>query len=322
MMRVPTTSIESVVRTHPVVTYFVLTFTISWGGVLVVIAGPAGTTAVEAQDSPLFPLALLAMIAGPAVSGVLLTAMLDGRRGLRALGLRLTKWRVAPRWYAVALLAAPVSATAATLTLSRFSPEFLPGVSVAGDRPAMLMLGLVVGLIAGVGEELGWTGFAIPRLKLRRGVLATGLIVGLLWSAWHVLVVVWGVGDRAGAIPLALFIAVDGAAGLPAFRVLMVLVHDRTDSLLVAMLMHASLTATALILTPVATGGRLLAYGVVFAAAIWVVIAALRAADRTSPGSRPLARVDAPAATPPLAAGARSSRSAAGSVAGGYRRAR
>jgi membrane protease YdiL (CAAX protease family) len=141
------------------------------------------------------------------------------------------------------------------------------------------MLGLVVGLTAGFFEELGWTGFVIPRLKLRYGVLGTGLIVGLLWSAWHLLVVIWGIGDRAGTIPLGLFVLVDGLAGLPAFRVLMVWVYDRTESLLIGMLMHFSITASVLILTPETSGVSLLAYSLVFASAVWAVIATVAVAN-------------------------------------------
>src|SRR5687768_12852806 len=116
------------------------------------------------------------MVAGPSVSGVLLTCLIDGKQGLRALGSRLLKWRVGTRWFAVALLAAPLAATAITLMLSRFSSEFLPGLFVVDDGTVVLMLGLAVGLTAGFFEEVGWTGFAIPRLKVRHGVLATGLI--------------------------------------------------------------------------------------------------------------------------------------------------
>lgn len=268
------TTIMSFIAKHPVTTYFALTFAISWGGVLLVIGGPARIRGLKAQDNPLFPLALLAMVAGPSLVGLLLTALLDGRPGLRQLRTRLLEWCVRPRWYAVALLAAPLVAAATTLTLSLFSPEFLPAILVTDDKTSLLLLGLVVGLTAGIFEELGWTGFAIPRLKLQYGVLATGVIVGVLWSAWHFLVVVWGIGERAGAVPLAIFMIVDGLAGLPVFRVLMVWVYDRTESLFVAMLMHLSITATTLILTPRTTGVRLLAYGLAFAAAVWIVIAA------------------------------------------------
>ena len=278
------------IRTHPVLTYFALTFTISWGGVLLVIGGPAGMTGMKAQDNPLFPFAVLAMVAGPGVTAILLTGLIDGRPGLREFRSRLLKWRVGARWYAVALLAAPLLQTAITLTLALFSAEFLPAIAVTNDKAALLLLGLVVGLTAGLFEEIGWTGLAIPRLKLHYGVLTTGLIVGVLWSAWHVLVVRWGIGDRAGPIPLALFMVVDGLAGLPAFRVLMVWVYDRTDSLFVSMLMHVSITACTLILTPQTTGIPLLAYGLAFAAAVWIVVATVAVAKRRQLSREPLPR--------------------------------
>jgi membrane protease YdiL (CAAX protease family) len=141
---------------------------------------------------------------------------------------------------------------------------------------------------AGVFEELGWTGFAIPRLKRRYGIPATGLIVGVLWSAWHLLVVIWGIGDRAGAIAVVLFVTVDGLAGLPAFRVLMVWVYDRTESLFVGMLMHVGLTVCTLTLTPQTSGLRLLAYGLVFAAAVWAVIAAIAVSNSGQLSRQPL----------------------------------
>src|SRR5262245_66342204 len=114
------TTLTTFVIKHPVVTYFVLTFTMSWGGVLLVIGGPAGMSGTMAQNNPLFPFAVLTMVAGPCVTGVLLTGFLDGRAGLRRFRSRLLEWRVGVRWYATALLAAPLVATAVTLTLSRF----------------------------------------------------------------------------------------------------------------------------------------------------------------------------------------------------------
>ena len=77
--------------------------------------------------------------------------------------------------------------------------------------------------------------------------------------------VVWGIGNRAGAIPLTLFVILDSLTVLPAFRVLMVWVYHRTGSLLVGMLMHASLTASTLILWPVTAGLALVTYDLAFA---------------------------------------------------------
>ena len=89
------------------------------------------------------------------------------------------------RWYAVALLTAPLVTILTLLALSLTSPAFVPAIITAEDKASLLLSGIAVGLIVPVFEELGWTGFATPRLRLRHGVLGTGLIMGLLWGAWH-----------------------------------------------------------------------------------------------------------------------------------------
>jgi membrane protease YdiL (CAAX protease family) len=260
---------------HPVLTYLVVTLAISWGSVLLIIGRSFGTTGLKAQDNPLFPMAVLAMLAGPSVTGVILTALVDGGRGLREFRCRLLEWRMDGRWYGLALLSAPLLATAVALALTLESSEFLPTIFVADDKTAILRVGLLVGLAAGFFEELGWTGFAVPRLRRRHGVIATGVIVGLVWSAWHIPVVIWGIGDRGGTMPLALFVTVDGLSVLPAFRVLMVWVYDRTESLFIAMLMHASLSFTALVVAPTVTGSALLTYDLTFTVAALIVLALL-----------------------------------------------
>ena len=122
-------------------------------------------------------------------------------------------------------------------------------------------------------------------LRERHSVLTTGLIVGVLWGACHILVNVWASGITSGALPLAVFlpaILVDLlVAWMPAYRVLMVWMYERTGSLLVAMLMHASLTASSLILGPLAiSGAALFTYDVGLAIAIWVLIAAVAVVNR------------------------------------------
>src|SRR5215203_6980862 len=152
-------TIKAFVKGHPLLTYFALVFAISWGGVLIVV-GPGGFPAAnKEQFETLFPIAILAMVAGPSVAGILLTGLLYGRAGLREFGSRLLKWRVGTRWYAVALLTAPLSMMAALLVLSLSSREFLPGILTTGDKATLLLMGIAVGLGAGIFEELGWTGF-------------------------------------------------------------------------------------------------------------------------------------------------------------------
>lgn len=277
------TTIRSFIKRHPVPTYFGLTFAISWGSILLVIGGPDAIPSPSEQAMKLLPVAILVMLVGPSIAGLLLTGLVDGRAGFRELVSRLFKWRVGIGWYALAVLLTPVSATLILLALSLISSEFLPAIFTMNDKASLMLIGIVSGLVVGIFEEIGWTGFAIPRMRLRYGVLATGLIVGFLWAAWHFLVYFWGSGDSSGAFSLAIFLPEFSflITVLPVYRVLMVWVYDHTGSLLVAMFMHAIHTATTTsILVPLATGMSRVTYYLVFAAALWTFVAAVATANR------------------------------------------
>lgn len=278
-------SLRASLGRRPVLTYYVLALALSWGSVFVVL-GPGGFLGTTEPPESVLPLLFLAMFTGPSLAGVLMTGIVGGEAGFRELRSRLFRWRVGARWYAVALLTAPVMIVAVLLPLSLASPGFLPGVFVSGDRASLLLIGTVAGLATGFLEELGWTGFAVPRLRLRHGVLGTGIVVGLLWGAWHF--PLFAGGDPSGAVPRVLAVAGLLFTVLPPFRVLMVQVYDRTGSLLVTMVMHASLTASTWILQPLEVAGmRALTYNLVLAAALWAVVAALATGRRGATAARP-----------------------------------
>jgi uncharacterized protein len=279
-------TIKAFIKRHPLLCYFALAFAISWGSILIAVGlGPGGFSATPQQLQMAVPYAVPAMILGPSVAGILLTGLLYGRAGLREFRSRLLNWRVGARWYAVALLTAPLSMIAVLLALSLLSPEFLPRIFTAGDKPILLLMGIAVGLVAGIFEELGWTGFAVPTLlRLRYGVLSTGLTVGVLWGAWHFFVNFWGSGVTSGELSLAIFLPVwllgILVGSLVAYRVLMVWVYERTNgSLLVAILMHISLATFTFILTPLLGGAPYWVIGFAYAAALWVVVAAVAVAQ-------------------------------------------
>ena len=281
------TAIEAFVTRHPVRIYFALAFAVSWAGVLFVV-GPGGIPTTVEHLMTIGPAMYVAMLAGPSVAGLLMISLVSGRAGLREVLARLLTWRVGGRWYAVALLTAPFLVTAVSLALSLLSPEFRPAVSMTNDKAPLPLFGLAGGLIVGIFEELGWTGFAIPRMRRRYGVLSTGLLVGVLWGAWH-FIMFWEPGSFSGALPLAVLL-VRLFSWLPAYRVLMVWVYDRTGSLLVAMLMHASLSASTLILQPLATGATDLTWNLGLAAVLWVVVAAVAVAQGGHLSRQPLRR--------------------------------
>lgn len=279
------TSMGVVIMQYPVPAYFALAFAVSWGGLLTVV-GPLGFIGATEPTGTQLPFVFVAMFAGPTLAGVVLTSLIDGRAGLRELRSRLLRWQVGARWYAVAVLAAPVPMVVTLFALSRTDPVFVPGIFASEDKASLLAFGVVAGLMTGFFEELGWTGFAVPRLRVRSGILTTGLVLGVLHGAWHF--PLFSGGDVSGAVPWVVFVPGLLFTVLPAFRVLMVWVYDRTGSLLVAMLMHASLTASTLVLQPLVTGVRLLTYNVALAVALWGVAAALAAANGWHPWRRPL----------------------------------
>lgn len=273
------------IQKHSVATYFVLTFAISWGAAFLAVGGSGGMQGTTPASDPRFAYALIAMLAGPSLSGLLLTALVSGGAGLRQYVSRLLKWRADAASYTVAVLMAPLVMTATLLVLSIGSPAFIPGIVTSDEKAFLLVVSLAVGLSAGIFEELGWTGFAIPALRQRRGVFATGLIVGIWWSAWHLFPLVWAreaaSADLAMPAYMAFTIAGVFVGYLTAFRVLMVWVYERTNSIFVGMLMHVSLTTSLLTLNPLGlAGANLQLYSFAFAALTWIAAAVITVGTR------------------------------------------
>jgi membrane protease YdiL (CAAX protease family) len=289
------------IKRRPVLTFYAVVFAISWGGLFIAV-GP--TTNMSAVELP--PVALLSMVAGPIVAGILLTGLVYGKAGYRELLSRLLRWRVGARWYAVALLTAPLLYMAVLFGLSQISPVFLPAIVTADDKVAYLLFNLAVALAAGFLEEIGWTGFAVPALRQRYGVFATGLIAGVMWGLWHFLGNVMAAETVSGTLPLSVYLPLilfDLLVGsLVPFRVLMVWVYDHTKgSLLLAMLMHVSLTASVRILNPVPLeGASIFILDFVLTVAMWAVVAVVAAANgwRLSRQGKPPASVGTPQLMP------------------------
>ena len=269
--RGPSKDVVALVRQHPVLSYFMLAYGIAWGGLAVVAAtlGTSGTDLLLAM--------LLAMMAGPAMASLLLTGLLDGRAGYRDLLSRLTRWRVERRWYAVVLVN-PLALLAVLGALALLSPVFVPGViSEPARRVAAALAG---GLMIGLFEELGWTGFATPRLLERRSVLSAGLVLGLLWSAWHIgpdlagTAAAWG-PLWGGRVLLWMF------AGMVPYRILMTWVYRHTGSVLVGVLMHGAYTGGQILLEPANASltQNLLWWGLLDLV-LWIVVGFVVAIDR------------------------------------------
>jgi membrane protease YdiL (CAAX protease family) len=272
-------------KSHPVLAYYALVFAITWGGMLLV-AGPSGIFNSKANPQELTQFIYVAALAGPSIAGITMTGLLHGKEGLRDLLARVLRWRVGACWYLVALLTAPILMAAIIFGLSLTSPAYLPAIVTTGDRVGLGISGVVLGLLVSFFEEIGWTGFATPELRKRHGFISTGLMMGLVWGAWHYPLFS---GSASGAIPPALYIAVLLFTFLIPFRMLMVWVYGRTRSVLVVMLMHAPLAAGQLILLPSALSNKgAVIFDLVFAAALWAMVATVYVAGGSSRRDAPL----------------------------------
>ena len=253
---------EPWLRRYPVFSFFALAFAISWGGILVIMA----TTGFDLINlRPLDTgLIFVFMQLGPSTSGLALTALLEGRAGLRRLVARVAHWRFGFRWYGVALLTMPLLLLVTLWPLGAFlDPAYLP-------RFQWHLF--AIGFIAGSFEEVGWTGFATPRLLQRRRLFLAGLWLGLVWALWHMLVDFRQNSHVMGALWLLEF-AVLYVGALTAYRVLMTWVYANTQSLLLAVLMHASYTGWLFMLYPATSLEQGLVLQTAFALALWVVVA-------------------------------------------------
>lgn len=221
----------AVVRRHPLASYFVLVYALTWGGVLGIAR--LLTTSGAAPSPAEVGLVALPMLFAPGLAALALTALAEGRPGVRSLWARLSHWRVGPRAYALAICVMPLLVLAILHALSALvSPVYAPTLALMG----------LAGLLAGYLEEIGWTGYATPRLLARWSPLRAGLLLGALWGLWHAL------ADHAirGATLGAFWPVAFGLFVLPlvAWRVMMTMAYARWRSGVVAQLMHFAYTGS------------------------------------------------------------------------------
>jgi len=273
-------TMKGLIKRNPVLFYYLLVFTISWGGILILIGGPHHIPGTKEQGEMLFVPALLIMFAGPFISGILMNFLIEGKDGVSKLMAQYFRWQAEGRWYVIAIFTGPILVAAVLFGLSLFNQEFLPGIIAVKDKIGSVMFGVGWGLIGGgLLEETGWTGFAVPQLRKQHSILSTGLIVGILWGIWHFMIAFWASNYLSGmesqwTMFVASFIAFYLLA-LPAYRVLLVLVYDRTGSLPVIMLMHAFLSASTLILQPPSSGQIAFVWNLVLGIILWIIIATI-----------------------------------------------
>ncbi len=173
-------------KKHPVLWFYLLAFAISWLGWLPMVAGSRGVAPLQ---HPLFQVLLLLPAIGPALAAILVTAANEGKAGVNRLFKPLVQWRVGAAWVLVAVVAPALLLLAGkivTQVLGLAAPS-----APRGNVLGLAMATLVMSVLSNTWEEVGWRGFALPRLQKRYNALGATLVVGVLWGLWHLPLFFW-----------------------------------------------------------------------------------------------------------------------------------
>ena len=177
------TTISIWIKQHPVLSYFILAVAITWSIMLPLVASAQGWL----QAPVPFALHYLAAF-GPMLAAIIMTWFTGGSDGLKELWGRVTKWRVGLTGAAFAILSPVVLFVLAAAVVRALGGEW-PELQRLGEVNYLPNLGigaLVLWMLTyGFGEEIGWRGFALPRLQKGRSALSATLILGVMWIVWH-----------------------------------------------------------------------------------------------------------------------------------------
>jgi len=163
-------NVKAFLKQHRLVAFFVLAFALSWYPWVIAL--------IRGRTSGPNPL-------GPLVAGIIVTAIVSGRSGLREFFSRLVRWRVGVKWYLITF-AAPVliCLIAVAITLCFGWRPHVSGWSIEKLRELPERF-LFILLFIGLGEEPGWRGFALPQLQKKYSPLMASLILAPVWALWH-----------------------------------------------------------------------------------------------------------------------------------------
>lgn len=238
----------SAVKSHPLITFFVLAYGLSWGNYVLSSTWPGIPF--------LYPY-------GPMLAALIVAGIAQGREGTKDMLRRCLLWRIGLKWYAAALLL-PAAIALAAVSLNVLLGA--PSLTARLDPWYSLFLLFPVAMIdAPLGEEPGWRGYALPRFPADRSPLENTLILGVLLAGWHLPLAMAG-----GSIALPYLIATVASAVVTNW-----VYYNAHESALLAILYHTAANAMGLYLFPAFSGSDLVRLFWLLAAVNFVVAAIL-----------------------------------------------
>jgi membrane protease YdiL (CAAX protease family) len=222
---------------HRLIVFFSIAYLFTWVCWLPLVAEHRGWLDLYGYTESLATLGQF----GPFLAAIM-CATLEGHSGLRDLVARLTRWRVKPGLYAFALLFPPLAYVACIELNALLGNQ--SHLNLADAVPSEWLPHFLYILILGgpLGEEPGWRGYALPRLRARWSALVASILLALAWACWHL--PLWWVADVPRPFPVYV-------VGMIPLTIIFTWLVERGDgSALLALLLHASLN-TALVRLPI-----------------------------------------------------------------------
>jgi membrane protease YdiL (CAAX protease family) len=178
---------KGVMKKHPLLLFFIITFAITWGLGALIMIFPAQFEAAFGEldlNKPSYKAIWHLAVYGPAISAFVVIALIHGVAGVKAYLRRFLHWRAGAGWYAFVLVGVPGVHICGRLIFSALGGTPPP---YEFDPWYMMIPMSLLGLLNDPGpvEELGWRGFALPLLQKKFSALSASIILGFIWGIWH-----------------------------------------------------------------------------------------------------------------------------------------
>jgi membrane protease YdiL (CAAX protease family) len=234
--------LKGFVEKRPLTSFFVMAYLFSWVTVIPYILSQRGIL----PDTKVFAVFFAAKpFTGPALATYIICRILGGNDAWVHLKNRVRQTKADLRWYLLILLGIPAAMSLGLLIVNEGMPSF-HGITSFFFVGYLIQFVIIFFFGGPLGEEVGWRGFALPRMQARIGALKASILLGALWVLWHLpdFLTVAQRGGPGSSLSLLYFnLPIFFLSGL-AISIVMTWVFNHTGgSLFIAILLHTSLNA-------------------------------------------------------------------------------
>lgn len=280
--QVPANGLKSIMQRHPIVSYFVLMFAGLWLAYIPLLLSSQGF-GVLAFSFP-FPVVLFnlpASLFGPVLAGAIMSWVVGGKEGRQAFRKSLFRFRVAPQWYLLPLIAVPVLGILSIATVHGTEPISVLAGQIGSFLVSYLLNTLLLAVLINLWEESGQMAFVTPQIQRHRGAVVASLVVAVTWALMHLPALLVpemgvGIGGPLSFETIALGMLVLTAFAIPVRFIATWLYNSARQSVVIVALFHAAMNATQSELGKALTGFNPFYLIGSFAVASFILIAVTR----------------------------------------------